>query len=107
MDILQVVVAIKNKKHYRSIIFILKNTEKKTTKNGTNLGRLNSSRSKNNKSGCKGVYFHSQKNKWVAKLNFQGKSYSKAFSDIDEAIAYRKKLEEKYFKPILDKYNKS
>lgn len=85
----------------------LEKYRKENHREQTNLSRLNSPKSKNNKSGYKGVYFHRQKNKWVAKLNFQGKSYSKVFNNMDEAISYRKKLEEKYFKPILDKYQKN
>lgn len=90
--------ALNNNAHY------LEKYRKENHIEGTNLRRLNSSKFKNNKSGIKGVYWHSQSKKWVAKLNFQGKSYTKEFNKIEEAINYRKELEEKYFKPILDKY---
>ena len=58
----------------------------------------------NNKSGIRGVYWCSSKNKWIASLSFQKKTYSKAFKNKEDAIKYRKELEEKYFKPILEKY---
>lgn len=73
----------------------------------TNLSKITSSISKNNRSGVKGVYWHSQSKKWVAKLNFKGKSYLKEFVKMEDAIKYRKELEEKYFKPILEKYDKA
>ena len=58
----------------------------------------------NSKSGVRGVHWCKSKNKWIASLSFQKHLYSKSFSKIEEAIQYRKYLEEKYFKPILDKY---
>lgn len=90
--------ALNNNSHY------LEKYRKENHIEKTNLGRLNSSKNKNNKSGFRGVYWHSQKQKWVAKLNFQGKTHRKEFYSIDDAIKYHEELEEKYFKPILDKY---
>lgn len=58
----------------------------------------------NNKSGIRGVHWCSSKNKWIASLSFQKKTYSKAFKNKEDAIKYRKELEEKYFKPILEKH---
>lgn len=58
----------------------------------------------NNKSGIRGVHWCSSKNKWIASLSFQKKTYSKAFKNKEDAIKYRKELEKKYFKPILKKY---
>lgn len=58
----------------------------------------------NNKSGIRGVHWCSSKNKWIASLSFQKKTYSKAFKSKKDAIKYRKELEKKYFKPILEKY---
>ena len=74
--------------------------------NRTNLDKIKtvSQNQKNNVSGVKGVFWHSQSQKWTAKLNFKGKSYQKRFVSKEEAIKYRKSLEEKYFKPIIDKY---
>lgn len=61
---------------------------------------------KNNTSGTTGVHWQSHNRKWRAKLIFQGKTYKKDFNKIEDAIKYRKRLEEKYYKPILDKYTK-
>lgn len=58
----------------------------------------------NNKNGIRGVHWCSSKNKWIASLSFQKRTYKKAFEKKEDAIAYRKELEEKYFKPILEKY---
>ena len=44
---------------------------------------------------------------WIANLIFQKKTYKKAFENKEDAIRYRKELEEKYFKPILEKYKKN
>ena len=57
-----------------------------------------------NKSGYIGVSYSNSKHKWIANLMFQNKSHYKAFENKEDAIAYRKELEEKYFKPILEKY---
>lgn len=71
---------------------------------GTSIVRLKSKRSKNNCSGVRGVYFDNTSQKWIAKLTFRGKTYKKSFRTKSEAINYRKYLEEKYFKPILEAY---
>ena len=58
----------------------------------------------NSQSGIRGIHWCSSKNKWIASLSFQKKTYQKAFKNKEDAIKYRKELEEKYFKPILEKY---
>ena len=58
----------------------------------------------NNTTGIKGVFFSNIENKWIAFLTFKGKRYKKRFNKREDAINYRKQLEEKYFKPILEKY---
>ena len=60
----------------------------------------------NNQSDIRGVHWCSSKNRWIASLSFQKKTYSKAFKNKKDAVKYRKELEEKYFKPILEKYKK-
>lgn len=76
-------------------------------KENTNLKTISNNKLySNNKTGTKGVYFSKKENKWIAFLNLKGKCYKKRFFEKEEAIKYRKKLEEKYFKPILDKYKK-
>lgn len=59
----------------------------------------------NNQSGVRGVHWCSSKNKWIATLSFQKKLVlNKTFSNKEDAIKARKAAEEKYFKPILEKY---
>lgn len=61
----------------------------------------------NNKNGIRGVHWCKSKKKWIASLSFQNKLVlNKSFDDKNKAIQARKEAEEKYFKPILDKYNK-
>lgn len=72
---------------------------------GTCLSLIKTSKlRKNNKTGVTGI---SKRNgKYVARIMIAGKSYQLGtFSTLEEAIQARKNAEEKYFKPILDKYN--
>ena len=81
---------------------------KKDIVEGTSLGRIQSSViSKKNTSGYKGVTRHSRLDKWVANIDFQGKRiYLSLFDDLDDAIDTRKKAEEIYYKPVIEKYKK-
>lgn len=59
----------------------------------------NSSIPSNNKSGIRGVYYDSKAKKWYASLNENMKKdidVNKGFNNIDDAILFRKELEEKY-----------
>lgn len=82
------------------------NRRKKDLIEKTSLGKIKSSNNqKNNTSGYKGVSRHSQLDKWVANINFNGKRiYLGLFDDLEKAIEARKKAEEIYFKPIIEKY---
>lgn len=51
----------------------------------------------NNSSGVTGVSFDKYHNKWEAGLIVSGKKERKLFDTFDEAVLYRKELEEKYF----------
>lgn len=54
--------------------------------------------SKNNTTGITGVYWHKSANKWTANIKVNRKSiYLGIFDTKEEAIAARKKAEEKYF----------
>ena len=53
-----------------------------------------------NKSGVTGVHFEKFIQKWRACITFKGK-----FDRFEEAVQARKNAEDKYFKPILNKYN--
>lgn len=50
----------------------------------------------NNTSGVKGVSWNKNSNKWFAVINFNKKSIKKGFEKKEDAIIYRKFLEEKY-----------
>lgn len=73
---------------------------------GTNLHRISGkSLLKSNASGTTGVYWDKQQGKWRAQIGFKGKvKYLGLFVNKQNAINARKEAEEKYFKPILEKY---
>jgi len=76
-------------------------------KERTNLALLKSKLSTTNKSGYKGVCWDKGSNKWKAYIYFQNKSINLGmYHNIQDAIQARKEAEEKYFKPILEKYGK-
>lgn len=76
-------------------------------KEDTNIAKIASSKiSKNNKTGIKGI-FKNKKGYYVATIGFKkSKIYLGSYKKIEEAIKARKEAEEKYYKPILEKYNK-
>lgn len=79
--------------------------EEKYWKEGTSLTALTSKTYKNNTSGYKGVTKTKKNGKWRASIRFKGKNiYLGEYRNIKDAIKARKKAEEKYFKPILEKY---
>lgn len=60
---------------------------------------------KNNKSGVRGVCFKQKEQKWQADLMLRGKSMDrKHFDTKEEAIRWRKHLEEIYYEPIKERY---
>lgn len=61
----------------------------------------------NNTSGYKGVSYSKSKKKWVAYIKLQYKNkYLGTFDTKEAAIQARKEGEEKYYKPIIERYNK-
>ncbi|MCL2530723.1 MAG: AP2 domain-containing protein [Oscillospiraceae bacterium] len=74
---------------------------------GTNISRINKDTLfKCNTSGVRGVHQH-ESGKWMARIGFQNKRiYLGIFKTFEEAVAARREAEEKYFKPIIEKYNK-
>lgn len=61
-----------------------------------------------NTSGHKGVRWDKERNTWYAFITFKGKfHFLGRYADKEEAIAVRKKAEEKYFKKFLDNLNKN
>lgn len=78
--------------------------------NGTTISAIKPDRkaNKNSKSGIKGVYWSKAESRWIAKIGFQGKNITLGrFVKIEDAIAARKAAEEKYFNPILEKYDRN
>jgi len=72
---------------------------------GTNLTALTRKANKTNKSGIKGVHWDKSKSKWMANIGHKGKTiYLGRFKNIEDAAAARKAAEEKYFRPVLEKY---
>lgn len=61
----------------------------------------------NNTSGVRGVSYSKNKKKWVAYLKLQNRNISLGtFNTKEEAIEARLRGEEKYYKPIIEKYKK-
>lgn len=61
---------------------------------GTNLSLIRSKKlNRNNKSGVKGVSYNTTRKRWIARLTFQGKVYSRSCKSFDEAIVQRKQME--------------
>lgn len=78
-------------------------------KEGTNLALIRNTDKlrKNNTSNTTGVTYNKQNKNWRASIFFKSKKIDLgSFTNIDDAIKARKEAEEKYFKPILEKYNK-
>lgn len=74
----------------------------------TDLNRISQKRPQsNNKSGVRGVFYDKHNEKWVATLTFRGKKYKKSFGSKKAAEKQRKYWEEKYFEPVVEKYNKT
>ena len=86
--------------------YSMKKLHSKQFKENTNIDLISKQQANsNNKSGVRGVHWCSSKNKWRATLSFQKKLVlNKTFSNKEDAIKARKDAEEKYFKPILEKY---
>jgi hypothetical protein len=93
-----------------------KNNIKKATKvhleknivQNTNIPAITSKKLlSNNTSDVTGVTWDKSRNMWVAQIQFQKEYYFLGRrKNKDEAIQLRKEAEEKYFKPVLDKFNK-
>lgn len=72
---------------------------------GTSLYSISTKKPKNNKSGYKGVSYMKNKGKYRAYIGLRGKQINLGLYDTAEE-AYQARLdgEEKYYKPILEKY---
>ncbi|MBB1163669.1 hypothetical protein FOS38_01675 [Lactobacillus rhamnosus] len=68
---------------------------------------MNDKISSANKSGVKGVYWKGPRQLWIARLYFKGVLVlDSGFAKKEDAIKARREAEEKYFKPILEKYHR-
>lgn len=85
----------------------MNNINKTVFKENTNIYRIASKKlSKNNTTGEKGV-FKTKKGYYVAMIGFKNKKiYLGSFTSFQKAVQARKEAEEKYYKPILEKYNR-
>lgn len=72
---------------------------------GTSLYAISTKKPKNNKSGYKGVSYMKNKGKYRAYIGLRGKQINLGLYDTaEEAYLARLAGEEKYYKPILEKY---
>lgn len=84
----------------------MQNKQEKAQIDGTIAYTLESKTPKNNVTGVKGVS-KMKNSKYRAYINFARKQiYLGSFDTLAEAAAARKEAEEKYYKPILDRYKK-
>ena len=65
---------------------------------------MNSSLSSDNKSGCIGISYREDRDKWTAFLNKEGKSFKKQFNTKEEAFEYRVELEKLHFGVYASNY---
>ena len=74
---------------------------------GTQLNKIVSKKPlSTSKSGVRGVFFNNKTGKWRAMLKFQGVNhYLGEYKDIEDVIEARVCAEEKYFTPILERYD--
>lgn len=72
---------------------------------GTDLSKLTKKKQSNNTSGQTGVYWEKRRKRWQSEIMIKGKKiYLGRYADKQDAINARLEAEEKYFKPILEKY---
>lgn len=77
---------------------------KSLSKDGTNLSILTSKNIRSsNTSGVRGVHWDKARSKWVGGIKVKGVEKKKRFDTLEEAIEYRKMLEELYIQPLLEK----
>lgn len=77
---------------------------KSLSKDGTNLSILTSKNIRSsNTSGVRGVHWDKTRSKWVGGIKVKGKEKRKRFEKFEDAVEYRKMLEELYIEPLLKK----
>lgn len=83
--------------------------EKKYYVDGTNILSISSGTLfKNNTSGIRGVTWHNRLKRWQARITFKGKTIHLGyFRTLEDAAIARQLAEEKYFSPIVQKWESS
>ena len=79
---------------------------KKVKVENTDLDKLTSKPTKANTSGYRGVYWRKDRNCWLAQIKFQGKVYYKYCKTFEDAVIERRKMEQEYWEPVLNKYGR-
>ena len=80
----------------------------KASVEGTTINLLTAKLSSANTTGEKGVYLNKKSGRWRATICFKKRQIHLGyFANKQDAINARKEAEEKYFKPILEKYGKT
>lgn len=75
---------------------------------GTSINNINQKISTANTSGVKGVSWNKKRGVWEVYIKFKKvQKHLGYFKNKNDAINARKEAEEKYFKPILEKYRKT
>ena len=75
------------------------------SKNGTNLSILASKKTRSsNTSGVRGVHWDKSRCKWIGGVKIKGVDKKKRFEKFEDAVEYRKMLEELYIEPLIEKY---
>ena len=89
---------VEARKNYRNNNFLV---------DGTSLALINPKKlRKNNTTGVNGVYYAKEAKLYVARINVRGENiYLGCFKSLEQAKKARELAEEKYYKPILDRYN--
>lgn len=83
-----------------------KHKRKNVLKEGTRLDTLTNKPTKANTSGVRGVYYDKDKGKYKVYIDFKNKRYYLGYYDkLEDAAKARARAEDKFFKPILEKYN--
>lgn len=75
------------------------------SKDGTNLSMLASKKPRSsNTSGVRGVHWDKSRCKWIGGVKIKGVDKKKRFEKFEDAVEYRKMLEELYIEPLIEKY---
>lgn len=78
---------------------------KSLSKDGTNLSILASKKTRSsNTSGVRGVHWDKSRCKWIGGVKIKGVDKKKRFEKFEDAVEYRKMLEELYIEPLIEKY---